>query len=336
MNTDRCAKEPAMIEVKRILCAVDFSTHSRRALDHATALARWYDATLTALYVYPPAPVPAVGPSLVAFDPPILTELDREQLARDLQAFVAAESGAPVAVDSVVREGYPATTIAECALDTNADLLVLGTHGRTGFERLLLGSVAERVLRHAPCPVLTVPTAHRVPTPAASPVFKDIVCAIDFSAASIAALDYALSLAREADARLTILHVASSTIEPSMFDLTADAGLTVAELRQRLERDLEAQLVATVPVGASEYCRVETLMTQGRPGPEIVRVAADLRADLIVMGVFGRGAVDLTVFGSTAQHVVRAASCPVLTIRRKSETVWKTAHARAGSTGRQS
>ena len=308
-----------MIEFKRILCGVDFSEHSRRALDHAVAIARWYKAEVTALYVFSTAPVAAVGPGPMAFEPIILTDVDREHLASDVREFATAESAPGVVINAVVREGFPAIEIVECARTMKADLLVLGTHGRSGLERLLLGSVAERVLRRAGSPVLTVPAAQPDAIPAGFPIFRNIVCATDFSAASMLALEYALSLARESDAHLTILHVASFSLEHTMLDIAAaEGGMSVAEFRRLTEQDLEARLRAMVPADAADYCRVDALMARGKPGAEIVRTATGCNADLIVMGVHGRGAVDLTLFGSTTQHVTREAHCPVLTIRQMS------------------
>ena len=304
-----------MVTINRILCAIDFSEHSRRALDHAVAIARWYEASVTVVYVFSPAPVAAVGPGMTAFQPIVLTDLDYERLRNDVQSFAAAEGAPGVAIDTVLREGFPATEIVAAARDLQADLIVLGTHGRSGVERLFLGSVAERVLRRAPCPVLTVPAHQPDAVPGSVPLFKRIVCPIDFSEPSMLALEHALSMARESDATLTILHVASFSLEPPLFEFE-DTGMTVIEFRRRTAAELEARLKATVPADAGSYCHVDTVMAAGNAGKEIVRVAAEGHADLIVIGVHGRGAVDLTVFGSTTHHVVRAASCPVLTIRQ--------------------
>jgi nucleotide-binding universal stress UspA family protein len=304
-----------MVTISRILCAIDFSEHSRRALDHAMAIARWYEASVTALYVFSPAPVAAVGPGAPLFDPIVLTDVDLQRLRDDLRAFAAAEAALGVAFDVDVRQGFPASEIDAHAREMPADLIVLGTHGRSGVERLVLGSVAERVLRRAPCPVLTVPAGLPDAVPASAPVFKRIICPIDFSEASMLALEYALSMARESDGHLTVLHVAPLSLEPPMFEV-ADPEMSIAEFRRRTTADLEARLRATVPADAGDYCQIDTMMTSGHAGKEVVRVAGEGHSDLIVMGVRGRGAVDLALFGSTAQHVVRAASCPVLTIRQ--------------------
>ena len=151
-----------MIEIQRILCPIDFSDHSRRALDHAMAIARWYKSTVTVLHVFSPAPLAGFGPTS-AFAPVVLTPADFEQLLADTKAFAETERAPGVAIAAVVREGHTAGAILEQAIGMAADLLVIGTHGRFGLERLLLGSVAEKVLRRARCPVMTVPTQSRTP-----------------------------------------------------------------------------------------------------------------------------------------------------------------------------
>src|SRR5688572_18634219 len=122
-----------MIAIRRILCPIDFSDGSRRALDHAIAIARWYESTVTALHVFSPAPVAAYGPGGVIFGPTVLTAVDRQQLLGDTRAFIEAERAPGVAIQAVVREGNTADEILAQASSMNADLLVIGTHGRSGF-----------------------------------------------------------------------------------------------------------------------------------------------------------------------------------------------------------
>jgi nucleotide-binding universal stress UspA family protein len=202
----------------------------------------------------------------------------------------------------------------------HADLLTIGTHGRSGFDRFVLGSVAEKVLRKASCPVLTVPRQAPDAVPVAPVVFKRILCPIDFSDSSMHALNYAMSLAQEADASLTVLHVMVYDLEieaPEMYEtVLADRRLSVTDYRRRCEEHSRERLRAAVPETVGAYCTVEVLLASGKPYREILRVAAEQQTDLIVMGVQGRGAADLMVFGSTTQHVVRQATCPVLTIRK--------------------
>ena len=302
-----------MIAVRRILCPIDFSEHSRRALDHAVAIARWYGSSITALHVIAPPPVPAFGPGPVMFEPAMMTSVDREQVIATLDQFVRAEAAPGVAIASAVREGSAATEVLAQAGEMNADLVTIGTHGRSGFERLLLGSVTEKVLQKAPCPVLTVPSEHPGTVPASPVVFKRILCPTDFSESATRALDYAVSLAQEADGDLTVLHVLPNGYEST--DVVADGRMTLADFMRQREADLRERLSEAVPADVAAFCRVHTLMTRGKPWQEILREATERQSELIVMGVQGRAALDLMVFGSTTQHVVRQASCPVLTVR---------------------
>ncbi len=306
-----------MIEIRRILCPVDFSDHSRRALDHAIAIARWYESTVTALRVFSAAPVQAFGPGPVVLEPIVLTPIDRDQLLADTKAFVEKESGPGITIEAVVREGNTAAEILEQAASMKADLLVIGTHGRSGFERLVLGSVAEKVLRKASCPVMTVPGGLPDAVPAGPVLYKRILCPVDFSESSLRALKYAISMAQEADAQLVVLHIVEHEF-PNTADMPTfvyDAGMTVGDFLKKRDEALHRRLQETV-AGADEFCSVESLMTCGKPWREVLRIAAARQSELIVMGVQGRGAADLLFFGSTTQHVVREAPCPVLTLRR--------------------
>ena len=298
-----------MIQVRSILCPTDFSDFSRRALAHAVPLARWYEARLTVLYVTPVLPaVPGFAPFV---SPLTLEPIPRERLIDDVRAFAESASSAGIAVDCVVREGGAVPHILEQARDAAADLIVMGTHGRGGFEKLVLGSVTEKVLRKAPCPVMTVSAAAVGAAPHEPPDLRTILCAVDFSQASGEALRYALSLAQRARARLTLLHVLEwpekEIRQPRLIDFT--------EYRRFLERDARQQLAASVPAEARQWCDVREEVTAGKPWREILRLAGEDGADLIVMGVRGRGPVDLMLFGSSAHHVVREAACPVITVR---------------------
>jgi nucleotide-binding universal stress UspA family protein len=305
-----------MIEIRRILCPVDFSDYSRRALDHAVAIARWYESTVTVLHVFCPVPVTTFGPGV--FETFALPGADRGQLLAETNRFIESEIAPGMPIEAAIREGNPAAEIFDQAVSMKADLLVIGTHGRSGFERLLLGSVTEKVLRKASCPVLTVPCRLPDAVPAGPVLYKRILCPVDFSESSLRALDYATSLAREADAQLTVLHVISHEFESVMADVVApDEHTTVADSRRRREDDIRRRLKDAVPDDVATYCTVEMMLTHGKPSREILRVAAEQQTDLIVMGVQGRGAADLTFFGSTTQHVVREAACPVLTLRQK-------------------
>ena len=305
-----------MIEIKRILCPTDFSDFSRRAFDHAVALARWYDSTVTLLHVvhFVPMTVPAHGG--VELREVALTSEDRTALLGDMRQFADREVGGAVPVDLDLAQGTPVTEILAKAEDLQADLIVIGTHGRSGFERFVLGSVTDKVLRKAACPVLTVPTGVPDAVPAPPVLFKRILCAVDFSDCSVRALEYAISLAQESDAHLTIMHV---------IELPPDVAREVHEnvagppnLREYVvlaEKDRLARLEAAIPDEVRTFCTVDTVVATGRPYREILRVAEEQRTELLVVGVHGRGAMDRFLFGSTTEQLVRQASCPVLTLR---------------------
>ena len=302
-----------MVKIGRILCPVDFSDFSRRALDHAIAVARWYGSRLTVLYVYqPPAPAFAPLTSLVAgpVEPFVLTPGDREQLRQQVKTFTPAEDLKDIPVESCVAEGDAALEILAAA--QSADMIVMGTHGRSGFEHLVLGSVTEKVLRKAMCPLLTIPRAAPDATAAVPALFHRILAAVDFSDVSMHALTYAVSLAEEADARLTVMHVLDV---PPHLALWVDRGDGVSHVREWKDAS-ERRLRGAVSDASREYCHVEERVETGQPYREILRVAREQDAGLLVIGAHGQGLVERMFVGSTAQHVVRQAVCPVLTIRK--------------------
>ena len=294
-----------MIPINRILCPVDFSAFSKRAFGQAVALTRWYKAHLTVLYV---------SPDLAMIDLPRIGMVDRDRarLFAELQRF----TGHPlcdVPLDLVITE---AGDISREILDridvVHADLVVMGSHGRSGVQRLLLGSVAERVLRQAPCPTLIVPRGVAQTIAEPSPPFKRILCAVDFSDGSRRALTYGIGLAEEADAHLTVLHVID--IPPELREAVGPAGLDVDAVRAAAEAEALRRLRELIPDEARTYCMIETAVREGAPFRQILRVAAEDHADLIVMGVQGRGAIDLAMFGSNSARVTRGATCATLVV----------------------
>jgi nucleotide-binding universal stress UspA family protein len=235
-----------------------------------------------------------------------------------MKRFAEDEVGASVPIELDIMEGSTAAEILTKAEAMPADLLVIGTHGGSGFEHLVLGSVTEKVLRKAACPVLTVPKGAPDAVPAPPVLFKRIVCAIDFSDCSMHALNQAMSLAQEADAHLTVVHVIEipPDVPREVHESTLALPRSLAEYVALAEEDRRARLGDAIPDSVRAYCTVDTVLATGKPYREILRVAEEQKADLLVIGVHGRGAVDRLLFGSTAQHLVRQASCPVLTLRK--------------------
>ena len=303
-----------MIQIRRILCPVDFSEFSRRALEYAAALSRLYEAELTVLHVRPPSP--AVSGLERTPSRAVLAPLDGEPLADELRSLFGETAGQWPTPELRVLSGPVVGTILDVAVEVNADLVVLGTHGRTGFERFVLGSVTEKIVRKAPCPVLTVSSrAEDVPAHA---LFARILCGADFSDASGHAVNYALSLAQAAKGRVTLLHVVEPLPNGS---LSKYPEFDLERYRCGLMKDARAKLEALVPRDARGSCDRGTRVASGKPYQEILRAALEERSDLIVLGVHGHGAVDRMLFGSTTQAVVRQAACPVLSVRTRPATL---------------
>jgi nucleotide-binding universal stress UspA family protein len=296
-----------MTAITHILCPVDFSEISRHALDSAVAIARQHHAAVTALYVVPPVQTtyPALG--IGAYVPYVYTVENLREFQKATEQFVA-NVGYPVNAVSV--EAVVVNEIVTRAAELPADLIVIGTHGRSGFDRLFLGSVTERVLAKAPCPVLTIPP--RSPDVVlATPLFRNILCPVDFSPSSVAALKYAEGLSREPGTKLTMLHVAE---RPPAFQLVtssatgapADPRVVLKETRERLHR--------ANPQAARRADMVNEVVSEGHAGDEILSAAGTGDSDLIVMGAHA-GHAGLLGFGSTTARVIRRATCPVLTLK---------------------
>jgi CPA2 family monovalent cation:H+ antiporter-2 len=297
-----------MVEIRRILCPIDFSQTSRHALDHAVAIAKWYRSEITLLNVMPLEPQPPIrlagtGESDVSFIP------DRRSMEEELRAWSEPARREGIKADIRVDQGAAASQIVEHARRANTDLLVIGTHGLSGFERFLLGSVTEKVLRKASCPVMTVPPASS--TTAKIP-YKRLLCPVDFSESSLAALRFACSIAKEANADLTLLHVCESPPD----DERLLRRFEEPTFRQLAEENARDRLEALVTDDLRTWASPSTAIAHGKPYREILSLAEREATDLIVIGVRGPNVFDLTAFGSTTNQVVRHASCPVVTLKK--------------------
>ncbi len=236
-------------------------------------------------------------------------EEQRERALVDLAAAGDRARASGVDTETSVRGGQAAREILAAVEDQAADLLVIGTHGRGGVEHLLLGSVAEKLVRRAPCPVMVVPPAAN---PETGVLFSRILCPVDGSAASADAVAFALSLARETDGELTLLYVVEPVPASGEF-----GALDTEEYRRLGETHAQSVLTAAVPPETREWCRVHEHVAFGKPSERILDTARTGQADVIVMGVRGRGAIDLMAFGSTTNDVIRRAACPVLAVHPK-------------------
>jgi nucleotide-binding universal stress UspA family protein len=282
------AAAPSPVSVKRILYATDFSRQAAAALPYALSLARQPGGQLTAVHVVSPGPLPVDFPAhswqaIVA------------QGVREAQA--SMELLKPqckgVTFETHVRSGDVLAELSAIVRDELIDLIVLGTHGRRGASKAVFGSVAEKIFRHAPCPVLTVgPNVSGEPESVVD--LHSILFPTDFSAEAQAALPYALSLAREHRSRLYLLHV----VPPG-----ADAD----------EKALAIRLQKMVPPAACLACEAKALVQAGAAAQAILDVSEEMGVDLIVLGPKRRSGLPGTM--ATTYRTVSEAICPVLTVR---------------------
>jgi len=289
------------ISLKNILFLTDFSGPSEAALPFAAAIARWYGATVYSLHVFTPLSCVYTTPELTL----AAIEAEEENTRAEMRRVESQFAGLPH--EAIIGQGVAVwDAVAQTVKEHSIDLIVLGTHGRTGAEKLLLGSVAEEIFRRSPVPVLTIGPGVRGGAHNGGR-FNRVLFATDFTAASVAAAPYALSLAVENRARLVLLHVMrkpeSRIGDKNRFELS------VAEANQ--------QLYEAIGYGAELEGRPEVAVEYGEPAERIVAAAQRRRIDLIVLGVrnaAGHLGAATHLGRATAHKVVAHAGCPVLTV----------------------
>jgi nucleotide-binding universal stress UspA family protein len=294
-----------MLEIKLILCPIDFSEFSIRAYRYALSLAEHYRAKVVAQHIvelwrYPYAEYVASQGDYQEFCRAL-----REGGQEKLQEFVKNRTRDETPLELVVHEGIAADLILSFAEVRKTDLIVMGTHGRRGFDRLVLGSVADRVMRRAPCPVLTICKAPPESTAAGEEPHRihhlnRILFCTDFSENSGQALKYAISATGEYDAELTLLHVLEEVPSP------ANKDQAIATATKQLDK--------LIPSEERNKLKIKTAVRMGKPYQQIIQLAGKAQVDVVVMGVSGRGALDRAVFGSTTYRVIQLGPCPVLAV----------------------
>lgn len=299
-----------VINLQQILAPVDFSPASQHGLAFAGALAERFQAKLQLLHVVEPPVLPQWGYAHIPQREARLRHAAEEKLPK-----LPAECGLSPAlsVSTKIRSGEAEDEICAAAAEGRVDLIVLASHGLGGIQHAFSGSTAERVVRRAPCPVLTV-RDRVLPTQAGKKSrfdLKRIVVTTDFSEESKKAFPYALALARKFEASLLLLYVVAPRL-PADFQLM---GLVIEEkkfldeARERLPLFLHAEL--------DPHLHVETLVANGSPAHEICRIAETRAADLIVMATHGHAGLKRFLIGSVTENVVRHAPCPVLVVRER-------------------
>jgi nucleotide-binding universal stress UspA family protein len=295
--------------IKRILFATDFSRWAERAEDYACSLACSWKASLTLLSVaeFPPG----LNPNYPV-NQQYLADLLKQASSQLVDLKVRAGQRG-IAITTRVATGIPSEEVIAAARAEDSDLIVMGTRGKTGLSHILLGSTAERVVRGAPCPVLTVrtePADSRDGSTLSRPVtLERILVPVDFSDCSLDALEYAVVVAQQAKASLLLLHV----LEPRSYGLDFTLGHSrvrrseVSSWRNRLEELLLSHQHSHVPM--------ESQLRGGTPADSILDSAKALPCDLIVMGTHGRRGIAHGISGSVAEAVLRKALCPVIAVR---------------------
>jgi nucleotide-binding universal stress UspA family protein len=308
-DTSETEKRVASISVKNVLYATDFSATSEAALPYATGICRKFGSALHVAHVFSDASLLVTTGGVDYVSVETLYEDACAAAKGKIDRIIAGLRGIPTR--GYVRHGQVWKNLSTIVQENEIDLIVVGTHGRTGLGKLLLGSVAENILRHSPCPVLTVgpKVCGRARLPefdvyagALAPVeleLQHILYAANFTDASLRVAPVAISLAEEFGSRLTLIHVLENyTI------LDAQSG--------PIEKAVK-QLQTLIPKDAALSYAPEIIMEFGSPWQCIVNKAAEREADLIVLGAQpGGGTTHLP--WSTVHQVVAHANCPVLTV----------------------
>ncbi len=282
------------ITINRILLATDFSSEAQNALQSAVSLAKRYDSTIFLTHV-----LPTEGSIGAVKALPALADAARRNAEQNMAKLENMEDVRLIPHEVILRSGDLWDVISQVVSYKKADLIVMGTHGHGGIKKLFLGSTAERVIRHATCPVLTVGPHVQLESLSR---FDHIFFASDFSSGSTRALTYALTLAEDDRAELTLLHVIASS------------PVTESELLEWKQQDRQ-KLSQMVPPDVDLAYKPEIEVEIGVPELEIVQLADARNADLIVMGSHSGGVVSTHLPWTTLHYVLQHANCPVLTVR---------------------
>lgn len=281
---------------ENILFATDFSPAAAHAIPLVKKLAHHFQSYLVAFHVRPPVVNPMTQPATWTFDIEAAKVLDQQHREELLETFAGIDTQA------VIEEGDIQSLLGNTLKKHNTDLLVIGTHGRTGLTKMLLGSVAEEIFRTVPCPVLTV-GPHSDPN---TGHIREILFATDFASEAPAAAAYAVSLAQEFQARLTMLHVVPQP-KPGELVSWSDVRDSAKQLLRKL-----------VPDEAEAWCKPEYFVERGDAAERILDLANSREVDLIVLGAQperGVPGASTHLPIATAHKVVTRAMCPVLTVR---------------------
>jgi nucleotide-binding universal stress UspA family protein len=298
------------MKIKTVLFPTDFSRAANTALPHALKLAQKWGTEITILHVA----------TLYSDDPnaPEYQQLDegnfKEYIEKSLGEISQAMESSQKVTTEVVREVAPATGILDFIEEKGIDLTVMGTHGHSALAQFFLGSVAERVVRHAPCPVLTVAQGRKEYRN--NPDYQNILVAFDFSEHSKKAAREARDMATQYGARLQALHVVEQEVHPAFYLKWRES---IARELPQIAEEAKESLRSTLGKEGLQDLDVHVEIGDGKAHAEISKFARANEVDLIVMGTHGLSGLDRMLLGSTTERLVRIASCPVLTVKLNNE-----------------
>lgn len=282
------------VRLKNILFATDFSDYSRQALPYVVNLARKFNSTIYLCHVVTPSQLIIGAPEAA----PFLYEAQHKRSGEELTEVARLPEFKGLNTKAVLASGILEDELLKAINENQIDLIVVGTHGRTGIRRLMLGSVAEQICRIATCPVLTVGPDVGFTEKTA---FRRILVPTDFSDESTEILPYVLDLAREYNAAITFLHVI-----PMDAAVNINAHLLADDARRTLKRVFGKECGDEKPQFLIEF---------GHPAEAILRAAVENKSDLIAMGIRHAFAPGIHLRSGVAYQVMAAATCPVLTVR---------------------
>ena len=296
------------VRLKSIICATDFSDFSNLAVSYGISIAKKFGAKLYVCHV--------IDLSYAA----MYAECSDPQEAEDRIMNFASErlegsiGGKQVNWEPLISKGYPSDEIARMAEEIGVDLAISATHGRSGFKRLVLGSVTERLMRTLSCPLLIVhsPEHGFVSSDDQQIKLDRILVGCDFSPDSDLSFQYALGLAQEFSCELHLTHVLETTIYKN---LLKSAKKSVEDQQYAICGELKDKLTKMVPEESHSCCSPSTTLLAGQPFEELTKYAITNNIDLIVLGVRGHSLMETLLLGSTTDRVVRQAPCPVLSVR---------------------
>ena len=297
------------IKLNKIICATDFSDLSNHAVFYGASLAKEYNAKLYLCHVIDLSSATMYGEATYAFESQLshMEDYAHKRMKRVMDKY-------DVEWEPLVTIGSAADEITRLAQENEVDLAITATRGRSGFKRLVLGSVTEHVMRSLPCPLLTVRGAGNDPalTKDNEIRFGRILVGCDFSHDSNLALEYGLGLAQEYQSDLYIVHV----LEPPSYKELPNSVLGAREeIGRSLHKKLKDQLEALVPEESYNWCKPKTRLLSGIAQEELVKFADIQEIDLVILGVRGHSLVESLFVGATTERVMRKSRCAVMSVR---------------------